>query len=725
MTLRMTWPTTLWVCIALLGAACGVSREAAAQRALDRKDLTELFDRAMQEGDAASALDLARRLNERFAADPVMFYNQACLENRMGDPDGAAATLRNALAAGFEEMGFALSDPDLEGVAGRPELFELEVAERSRLFLLSREKALTLAHEAWSDPMPLDPTRPGPGATSDPRPEFRLNWSDAGLQIEITAPDPWNDFATETAPPWAGGAGVVVIVSVPEGDRKIDSANSFVFALGGEKGGPTAAMFLGEQSRWQRIAEMNPKIGKGPHGAAVLSALIPWPSLMPYHPVVDPALGLNVMIRQGSGRGYPKAALLPDPWAWAPAAARHRLAPLEFRLDSVDRELFAGKVSDSIAGAEPLDLDLTAVSTAEGTGLLGLDFLDPAGRSVLPSGPQTQVVPLRPGANLLQRQADFSRLADGAYLMKANLAFPSGPEAVWSTSVLHLGPGWQDSLRVRIDALPPSERATGDLLLGAVEDAVAAHRTRRNPGPASSTFQDLQAMLRQAQVTGSILPGQGPATFVYPGPGGKDRLSSLYLAPADGKARTPVLVLQDAPGQEGRLIERIARNHEFGDLPAGPGSFRPVYVLLHLDPGANTPDGQVAEAVACLDWALEYFGAPAAAVAGVDALGAAALELARSRAAQVSRVLVFAGTRLEPWPQADAAFIAGKLTPAPPTPVTWVGFPQEAELGGQGPLILGQLEATGWTIADNQEVRGGLSLSQAADRLVLWAVSGP
>ncbi|MBU2501081.1 hypothetical protein KJ682_07125, partial [bacterium] len=438
MTLRMTWPTTIWMFIALLGAACGAPGEAVAQRPLDREDLTEMFERAMQKGDAVSALDVARRFNERFAGDPVMLYNQACLENRMGDQDRAAVTLRTALAAGFEEMGFALNDPDLEGVADRPEMFELGVAERSRLFLLSREKALTLEHGAWSDPMPLDPTRPRPGSAGDPRPEIRLNWSDAGLQIEVTAPEPWNDFATETAPPWAGGAGVVVTLSVPEGDREIDSANSFSFALGGEKGGPTAAMFLGEQKRWQRIAEMNPKIGKGPDGAAVLSALIPWPSLMPYHPVVDPALGLNVMIRQGAGRGYPKAALIPDPWAWAPAAGRHRLAPLEFRLDSVDRELFAGKVSDSIAGTEPLDLELTVVCTTEGTGLLGLDFLDPAGRSVLPSGPQTQVVPLRPGANLLQRQADFSRLADGAYLMKATLAFPSGREAVWSTSVLHL-----------------------------------------------------------------------------------------------------------------------------------------------------------------------------------------------------------------------------------------------------------------------------------------------
>ncbi len=724
MTLRNPWPTTIWVFTVLLGAACCTPGETQAQRTLDREDLVDLFDRAMQEGDAASALDLARRFNERFADDPVMLYNQACLENRTGDAQAALAALRTALRAGFEEMGFALNDPDLEGVADRPELFELGVAEQSRLFLLSREKALTLAHEAWSDPMPLDPTRPRPGSDNDPRPEIRLRWSDPGLQIEIAAPGPWNDFATETVPPWSGGAGIVVIVSVPEGNRKIDSANSFVFALGGEKGGPTAAMFLPEAGRWQRILEMDPKIRQGPGGASVLSAIIPWPSIMPYYPLVDPELGVNLMVRQNSGHGYAKAALLPDPWAWAPAAARHRLAPLEFRLDSVDRDLFTGRVSDSLAGSEPLAVDLTAISSTGGTGRLSLDFLDPGGKSVLPTGPQTQAVTLRPGVNQLQRQADFSRLADGAYLMKATLAFPSGPEAVWSTSVLHLRPGWQDSLRIRIDALRRGERATAGLLLGAVEDAVAAHRTRRNPGPVSSTFQDLQAMLRQAQATGSILPGQGPAAFVYPGPGGKNRSCSLYLAPPDRAARTPVLVLQDARGQESLIVERIARNHEFGDVPAQAGAPSPVYIVLHLDPGAVTSDGYLAETAACLDWALGYFGTPAAGLVGIDALGAVALEMARTRPAQVTRVLVFAGTRLEPWPQADPAFVAGKLTPAPPTPVTWVDFPQETGLGGQGALILGQLKATGWAITDNQEVRGGLSLSQVTDRLVLWAAGG-
>ena len=142
----------------------------------------------------------------------------------------------------------------------------------------------------------------------------------------------------------------------------------------------------------------------------------------------------------------------------------------------------------------------------------------------------------------------------------------------------------------------------------------------------------------------------------------------------------------------------------------------------HLGPRAATQDQAAAEAMACLDWAQAYFGAARAAVVGVDAAGGAALELAQSQPSRLRALLVFAGRDLDPWPQAQDSFMRARLSPAPAgLPVTWIDFVQETAVAGRGPAILATLRELGWSVAEVQQVRGGLSLSQAADRLVLWA----
>jgi hypothetical protein len=217
--------------------------------------------------------------------------------------------------------------------------------------------------------------------------------------------------------------------------------------------------------------------------------------------------------------------------------------------------------------------------------------------------------------------------------------------------------------------------------------------------------------------------------MVYPGPDGGPRLASLYLPAARGLAQrlNPVLVLNPAPGGEGRVAGRIGRNYEHGDLqPTIKGADDlgfPVYVvprLEALEPG-SAPD-PVAEAAACLDWALATFGTETAAAVGIDATGGAALKLAAARPAALNHVLVFAGQNLDPWPQASAPFLQEQLAPLRGgPPVTWVDFATETARGGQAADLLAALREVGADPGEVETVRGGLSLTQAADRTVRWA----
>ena len=50
---------------------------------------------------------------------------------------------------------------------------------------------------------------------------------------------------------------------------------------------------------------------------------------------------------------------------------------------------------------------------------------------------------------ITRSQADFRALETGSYLLRTELAFPSGETAQWSTSILHLAPDWDGRLAAR------------------------------------------------------------------------------------------------------------------------------------------------------------------------------------------------------------------------------------------------------------------------------------
>lgn len=683
----------------------------------------------LREGRKTEALPLCRDYVDRFPGDAYMLYNLACLENGAGDEEAAAEAFGRALAAGFEDFDHALTDPDLAGVAAVKALI---ADESARLAGLAARRGTLLVYGEWTPDLVLADRAalPGaePGEFSDP--VLRLGWQPTGLDIELEAGPDWALLGTDDSlAPANGGPGLFVSLAIPDRSRPFSSTNHFLFSFGAEKGSALGAMFIVEQRRWQRIAELDPKIRIDEAGRYHLKALVPWQAIMPFHPLVDAPLGINAGLTLGAAGPPVLACLLQAQDLLDPTAAARRFVPVDVAAETVPDETFLGRVSDSISGDLPLAVDLVAVAPAAGPATLTLDFLDGFGQSVMPTGALNERVDLVRGPNRFTRQADFRALETGTYMLKAEIAFASGATAVWSTAILHLADGWEGRFASRIDLLTANEAPTARFYLDTVIDAVDNHPVRRNPKAIGRTLTDLVTLLDGAETTGTILPDKGVFLMVYPGPDGGPRLASLYLPPARDLAvrLNPVLVLNPAPGSEGRIAGRIGRNYEHGDLtPTLKGDDEtgfPVYVvprLEALEPGGD-PD-RLAEAAACLDWALATFGAETAAAVGIDATGGAALELAVARPEALNHVLVFAGQNLDPWPQAPVAFLGEKLAPlrAGP-PLTWVDFEAETARAGQAADLLAALRDQGVDLGEVESVRGGLSLTQAADRTVRWA----
>ena len=66
---------------------------------------------------------------ESSPGDPVMLYNVVCVYSRLGEPQRAIETLRQAIAAGYENFAWLHNDPDLDPLRDRPD-FQAVVAGR-------------------------------------------------------------------------------------------------------------------------------------------------------------------------------------------------------------------------------------------------------------------------------------------------------------------------------------------------------------------------------------------------------------------------------------------------------------------------------------------------------------------------------------------------------------------------------------------------------------------
>jgi len=697
--LQASWP------LILLLVACSTAN---GEPTYTRAGIQELI----QTNHRDEALLMCREYAQENPGDAVMLYNLACLENSTGHTERAMAAYAAAVSAGFSEWQHAAVDPDLQGDI-HPAVLELNAQEKQRLTAVAADQQLTLDLGQWSAPRTLT----GPG--DDTKPVLRLRWQDNGLECELTANQEWGQmFARPTDAPLGGRSGLRISLALlsAEADSQVgrDTTSQFLFAFGrGTKGG-IGGLFIPSRNLWQPVREMAPKIRLDEQGTMRLTALVPWALIAPYHPVTDTPLGIEVVAQTRTPNGQLTAALVDPEVTQLSRRQPHVFAPLRFNTDSIGQDLFVGKLSASISQHEPLVLELTAISTEMGPATLTINFLDQAGRSVLPHGSVQGNSNLTAGTNHITRQVDFSGLTNGGYLLRAQLTFPSGRTSSWETSVLQLSNDWRTQYDARLVDLREGERATVRYLLDTAQKAVAELLPRRNPGPIVTSLFAIEQMFANAQASGTILPNQGVSLFVFQGPNGKDQICHLYLPAgrqhADGL--NPVLVLHRQGTRAASTAARIGRNYEYGDirprLKTGHDDLFPVYLVPEL---SSDPDLWASEAQACVEWARREFAVSQVAVVGTNALGRTALELLGRDKNSFTGLLIFAGRELDPdplWPYDGV----------PGTPITWLHFSGETAAGRHA---LQQLKDHGMAIAKEETVPGGLTLTQAADRVVRWA----
>ncbi len=737
-TVFRTRTSLFLVALAVLSLFPGSNASFAEPPSQDQTLLADQIMELMRQDDRDQALPLCQTYNEQYPGDQIMLYNQACLENTAGLKDEAITTFTLAVNAGFDDFSRALDDPDLQDLKYHPAMVELALENQIRLTSLATSRAVDLVWQETSAAVRLPSEEPGPGSGAvEDAPEMDLTWTPAGLDLVLRAAGAWSSLvAPDMLAPWNGGPGLVVTLGLPtgsEGGLGFRTDNHFLFAFGTEKGRPAGALFLAAQNRWQIISELQPKIRLTESNHLELKALIPWAGILPYDPVVDARMGFNAAVRIAGPEGGKMASVLPDPAAFRPNALERRIVPLNFRVESVAEEIFAGKVSRTISGAKPITVDLIAVSDQRGPGRLTIDFLGGPDQSLLPGGQANGAIDLVPGLNNITRQADFTALKTGAYVVKAQLDFPSGRTQTWGASVLQLAPGWSASYRERIEVLPAQEKPTAEYHLTAIEEAVAAHPPRRGPGAIITALDELGRLLDNADKNGSILPDKGSFVAVYTGPDGDPRLCHAYLPGGwkIAKKLNPVITLTAVVAMTGAIADRMGQNYEQGrqksTLKAGTDGGFPIYLVPVLAPSEGSrPADLIAhyprETEACLDWARETFGVLEVSVTGADRGAAAALQTAISRPEALKALLIFAGRDLDPWPQADSAFIRDQLAGFPrDLAVTWADFVHETNIAGQGPAILQALKDLDGLPVEVQTVRGGMNFTQVADRTVLWA----
>ncbi|RKZ14593.1 hypothetical protein DRQ50_08745 [bacterium] len=696
----------------------------AADNPPDREHILDL----LRAGEYDTALPLARDYVRDHGDDADMFYNLACLEARAGTPEQALAALRDAYALRLDVLDGARDDPDLASVQGDPAFNDLLAERDGRLALLAMERGADLGLAATSRVLNLHPTTPvGP----DDLVSLDITWEPRGLRLDLKLTGLWSAVGNAASPaPWRGGPGAVVTLAVPDRDPAWTSGNFWLFAFGMETASPAGALWIPGQRRWQRVLELDPKARYNADGALELTLMLPWSSVMPFHPLVDMEMGLNVAVRAPApdGSGYLVAELLPDGTHFTPSAPVRRVVPLTFDDETTDEETFLGRLDDSISLDTPLGIDLVGLTRAPGRAYLTVDVLDRDRRSVVPGGTRTGGMELVSGANRVSRELDFTGLDTGLYLVRATLEFPSGNDAVWSTGVLHLQTGWQDKLQTGIATLGDEDRPTAAYLLDQVTRAVADHLPRRHPGAIAATLADLRDMLERSRRQGSIMPEAGPFLLVADGPGGDLRVCPGYRTPAPAAAnRRPVLVLTDLRGYEDRYVERIDRFMTYEKPTMDNPMLAPDFLLPGLVwPPVRVGDAPLAEARAALAWALERYGVEQLELAGVGFAAGVALQLAAAEPQAVSRLALLVGKDLAPWPEAPDNYIATRLEGLDRNlPVTWYDFDDETRIRSQAGQIRGVMSELGMTAVTDVRITGALNLTQAADRIVLWGMARP
>jgi tetratricopeptide (TPR) repeat protein len=96
------------------------------QQAPDLVDvLIPLGDAYTKRGLHEKGLEVDLRLTRLRPKDPIVFYNLACSYSLLGQMDAALESMERALALGYKDFDFLMSDSDLESLRKDPRLGQL------------------------------------------------------------------------------------------------------------------------------------------------------------------------------------------------------------------------------------------------------------------------------------------------------------------------------------------------------------------------------------------------------------------------------------------------------------------------------------------------------------------------------------------------------------------------------------------------------------------------
>lgn len=706
MEAALRWHKSSFLVIALLLAS---SLAATAQ---DQGALLRTLADQLRSGDLAGARLTARRYVVLDDANPAVWYNLAGLEEHAGDRAAAAAALRRAVAAGFDDFRAAEADADLAGLRRDPQFLALRDDARRRLAGRAREREVLLAAATWS---PWRDLTDRDGGDDAPSCRVRLRCTNDELEVEAEVHDP---HPADALPPWRGGAGLVICVGAPHDTGGSDTGDFQEVALGLQRKLPAGALLV---EHWQELVELVPKLRYDPATKAlVYLARIPWTALAPHHPLLDPDLLVNVTylsLRAAGGRA--RAALLTDPATGDAAAAWRRGVRLQVSWPPESGPLLRVRPADTIVAPGPIPVTAVMVAPAAGEATWQVSSPFTGGGGVtLRAGKQDVRLDVR-GA-----------VPTGPTTLDVALTLPGGQRLDAGCPLVVLAPDWLNDARRRASSLRTVERTSVTVRLDAIAKAIEGHRPRDAAGALGSTIAEVDTLLARAAATGTTLPASGRYLALRAASGdGQAQGYAVHIPPGfvrDGRHRLLLLFLH-APGGEAAQADLALRAlaEMAPKLGVDPGRVAVVIPVAaqRAFPGEDAADSLVARTIA---WARALMPEVPLALSGVDGYAMPVLQASLTPPPQLAGVLLVTGKAFVPWPGADDIALRAALHGADPRlPYGWIRFPDETGPDDRALDVIRALRDLGVPLPSVQDVPGDLTAAQASGRAVAWAAGLP
>lgn len=573
----------------------------------------------------AGRIDEARAALRGYAAahpgDGIMLYNLACLDLLAADHETAFAHLETALAAGYSNFRHMEADRSLAPLRDDPRYQPL--VDRYEQALRDTFQARALVLEAGY-PVAGIPLHAADGAGADAvslRARLTLSYDHEGLTLAVDAVDP--AFAA-AAPPWEGGAGLLVNLVRPIGHDDYESRRFHSVGVGLDDGRPAA---------WLVSHDGDVRLEPLPGVAPVLErrddrvrwrVLIPWRVFHPYGPPLDVQMGLNVFcLGAGAGPSRPVLALMPESRLSYEPAPWRRYVPVDFLDSDRSRPALRGRLYDRLVERDAVELEAAAWCGEAGAASWELEVVDADGAAVPGVPVEIRAWTCEAGLNFFDAALPVPDLPTGDYRLRARCTLPGGRTFALDEAFSRFQGGWLEDLNRRLHVLdsPRAELVRYHLFV------LARDLERRHPqDPADVLHHEylrVRGLVEACESGAPILPDAGPFLGGFAVDTMVQRSCALHL-PAGWRGRDDLhllLVVPPAPGREQELAAALGARLDDAVVlvPQSHGS-----TGLALDKAAR-------HTVLAADWARGFFGPLPLTLAGLGAGADAALAAAQQR----------------------------------------------------------------------------------------------